>query len=117
MECPKVSWDSGMERTVVHTCICRGTGGHPMECPVGLWDGMDNPMRPWDGMDILQHIWITLCQNECVGIGVATRPQQYLTNLGMIGPDLINIILSTGLGTLLVDTNFENSAIHQLCLH
>ena len=83
------------------------------------WDGQfhetvgweDNPMRPWDGMDILQHIWIALCQNECVGIGVATRPQQYLTNLGMIGPDLINIILSTGLETLLVDTNFENSAI------
>ncbi len=52
MECPKVSWDSGMEWTVVHTYICRGTGGHPMECPVGLWDGMDNSMRPWDGRTI-----------------------------------------------------------------
>ena len=22
-----------------------------MECPMGLWDGMNNPMGPWDGMN------------------------------------------------------------------
>ncbi len=50
-----VGWDGQYD-----TCICRATGGHPVESPMGLWDGMDNPMGPWDGMDNLRHFWTAL---------------------------------------------------------
>ncbi len=33
MDNPTVPWDQGMGWTVGHTRICRGTGGHPVECP------------------------------------------------------------------------------------
>ncbi len=38
MEYPTVPWDRGMRWTLGHTCICRGTGGHPIECPTVPWD-------------------------------------------------------------------------------
>ncbi len=45
--CPMGPWD-GMDSG---THICRGTGGHPMECPIVPWDcGMDNLRRFWTSM-------------------------------------------------------------------
>ena len=49
-----VPWGHGMGWTVGHTRICRGTGGHPVECPMGLWDGMDNLRRFWTSMVLIE---------------------------------------------------------------
>ncbi len=53
MDIPTVPWDHGMGWTVGHTRICRGTGGHPVECPTVQWDcGME-----WTIYGISGHVW------------------------------------------------------------
>ncbi len=49
MDNPTVPWHHGMGWTVGHTRICRGTGGHPMECPTVPWESVEGQVDiPWN---------------------------------------------------------------------